>query len=109
MFGLFMYCFVSQQQIAFGQLKACPWLVQSAVYFSHINDPNDNSGGGGVAVSLNIPLMVSRALNLRLLHSNTTQFVSQFLSLSVPFGGMHRLRPLLSHLPCPCPLPPLPL
>ena len=46
MFGLFMYCFVSQQQIAFGQLKACPWLVQSAVYFSHINDPNDNSGGG---------------------------------------------------------------
>ena len=32
--------------MVFGQLQACPRLVQSTAYFSRINGPIEDSGGG---------------------------------------------------------------
>ena len=85
-------------------------LVQSVAYFSRINGPNENSGGGGGrgggAGILNILLMLCCVPNPRLLHSNIRCNVSQFRSLTIPFGSTHRLPP--SGLPPRVPLPTVP-
>ena len=42
----------------FGQLQACPRLVQFAVYFSRINGPNEDSGRGRRVLRVRMFLVV---------------------------------------------------